>query len=207
MTKIAVLTGDLINSTRVASPRAFRLRLQSLLKDVEAMYGGKAVTFRGDGFQVSFGNPRRSIESALYIRAGLIAASPAKSDRWDARISVAIGAAAGNEDSYGDAYIQSGRNLDQMHKDKLLVYAEPSAFRIGVALATAFADDVIGAWTPSEAEAYFTHLQYPQGHEAVAKHLKKSRSTVTKALIRAKYSLINRYLEDTLALMEVTHAI
>jgi hypothetical protein len=207
MAKIAVLTGDLINSTGVSSPKAFRLRLQSLLDSVDTLYGGSSVTFRGDGFQVAFDDPRRSIESALYIRAGLIGSSPAKTDRWDARISVAIGAAATNEDSYGDAYIQSGRNLDEMNRDKLQVYAEPSAFRIGVALASAFVDDIISGWTPSEAEAYFTHLQHPQGHEAVAKHLKKSRSTVTKSLIRAKYSLINRYLEDTRALMEITHAV
>lgn len=207
MAKIAVLTGDLVNSTQVTSPKAFRLRLQSLLEAVGNAYGGKAVTFRGDGFQVSLNDPRKAIECALYIRAGLIASSPAKSDRWDARISVAIARAATNEDSYGDAYIQSGRNLDDMARDNLHVYAEPQAFKIGVALATVFVDDIIGGWTPSEAEAYFAYLQYPQGHQAVAEHLKKSRSTITKSLIRAKYSLINRYLEDTLTLMEITHAV
>ncbi len=207
MTKIAVLTGDLINSTGVSSPKRFRTRLDALLKDAETRYSGKAVTFRGDGFQVSLPNPTDGIECALYLRAGLISASPSRHDRWDARISVAIAEASTNDDAYGDAYIESGRRLDEMTRQNLQVYAEPPAFQISAALATTFVDDIISNWTPSEAEAYFTHLKFPDGHEAVAKHLKKSRPTVTKSLIRAKYTLLNRYLQDSLALMEITHAV
>lgn len=206
MAKIAVLTGDLINSTGVSSPKAFMLRLESLLKDVERLYQGEAVTFRGDGFQVAMATPALALKCAIYLRAGLIAASPAKNDRWDARIAIAIAEAASREGTYGDAYIESGRGLDDMAKANFYVYGEPDVFRVSVALATSFVDDIISHWTPSEAEAYFVNLKHPGGHKIVAEKLNRSRSTITKSLLRAKYTLIDRYLQDTTKIMELTHA-
>lgn len=206
MTKVAVLTGDLINSTGVSSPKAFMQRLEFLLKSVKSIYGAKTTTFRGDGFQVSLAAPAQALECAIYLRAGLIAASPAKKDRWDARISVAIAEAASQEGTYGDAYIESGRGLDDMTKESLFIYGEPEVFRVSATLATLFVDDIISHWTPSEAEAYLVYLEQPGGHKGVAQKLKKSRSTITKTLLRARYTLIDQYLRDTTKIMELTHA-
>lgn len=206
MTNIAVLTGDLINSTRVNSPNAFMQRLQLLLNKQASTYQGKASTFRGDGFQITIEDPHRALECAIYLRAGLIAASPAKNDRWDARISIGIARAKNSNDPFGDAYIQSGRGLDNMSKTSLYVYGEPEIFQLSMALASGFVDDIISHWTPSEAEAYFVYLTQPGGHQAVANKLGKSRTTVTKTLLRAKYTLIDKYLQDATKLMELTHA-
>lgn len=206
MANIAVLTGDLINSTGVASPKKFTQRLVQLLEGIESVYRGDASTFRGDGFQVSIPNPTDALTCAIYIRAGLIAASPSRRERWDARIAIAIAADNTNDGNYGDAYIESGRGLDEMTKQALYLYAQPEVFRVSAVLATAFADDIISHWSASEAEAYFVHLTEPGGHQNVANKLKKSRSTITKSLLRAKYTLIDKYLQDMPKLMELTHA-
>lgn len=204
MPSIAVLTGDLVASTRTRSPGTFIDRLSLVLSEVEQALAARTEIFRGDSFQVTLADPGKAVRCALYIRAGLIAASPAKSDRWDARIAVAIGADRGRGDPYGDAYIESGRGLDALTRERLYLYAQPPIFQLATGIATAFADDIICQWTPSEAEAYYAYLQYPEGHQAVADALGKSRSTITKSLLRARYNLIERYVETVNKLMEET---
>lgn len=203
MADIAVLTGDLINSTRVQQPEAFSARLKTLLKGVEAHYRAQTVTFRGDGFQISLARPGEAFEVALRVRAGLIGASPSRSERWDARISIALGSAKGPEGGFGSAYTESGRGLDRMERDTLRFYSERDHLSLALDLATAFVDDILCQWTPSEAEVYFEHLCRPEGgHSAIAQRLNKSRPTVTQALLRARYNLLDRYLRDSRQLMD-----
>ncbi|WP_347331878.1 hypothetical protein [Marinimicrobium locisalis] len=203
MADIAVLTGDLINSTRVHQPEAFSARLKTLLKGLEVHYGAETVTFRGDGFQISLVRPGEAFEVALRVRAGLIGASPSRSERWDARISVALGSAKGPEGGFGSAYTESGRGLDRMERETLRFHSERGHLSLALDLATAFADDIVCQWTPSEAEVYFEHLCRPEGgHSAIARRLDKSRPTVTQALLRARYNLLDRYLRDSRRLMD-----
>lgn len=207
MAEIAVLTGDLINSTRVQQPDTFSQRLETLLKALEEDYEAETGTFRGDGFQVTLKHPGDAFEVALRLRAGLIGASPSRADRWDARISIALGAAKGPEGGFGSAYTESGRGLDQMERETLRFHAEQSELTLALDLVTAFVDDILCQWTPSEAEVYFEHLCRSEGgHSAIARRLNKSRPTVTQALLRAKYNLLDRYLRDSRRLMEADNA-
>ncbi len=203
---IGVLTGDLINSTGVADPGAYTARLQRLLGEVEKRWQARSVTYRGDGFQITLSDPAWALDCALYMRAGLIAASPGRPERWDARVSVAIAGARGPRGGDGDAYIQSGRGLDSMSDGHLCLYADSPVFRLATGISTALVDDIIDHWTPSEAEVYFEHLREPGGHREIARRLDKSRPTITKALLRARYNLLDRYRRDTLELLELIHA-
>ena len=206
MPPIAVLTGDLVDSTRVAAPRALNQRLQTLLDELVQRWQADVTTFRGDGFQVRLSQPRHALECALYLRAGLVAASPNARQRWDTRVSIAIGGDRGPDNIYGKAYIESGRGLDSMKKERLRFYAEPDLLRLAVELATPFVDDLINHWTPTEAEAYFEHRRAPGSHQQIADRLQKRRATVTQALLRARYTLLDQYLEQYDRLLEMTHA-
>lgn len=208
MTTIAVLTGDLIQSTLVHSPKRFVKRLHNLLQEVEQreFYGASTETFRGDGFQLVLQHPETAPACAIFLRAGLIASSPNKTERWDARIAIGLGAAAQPSETFSDAHIRSGRGLDQMGRAHLELLGESELFRLGVDVATAFVDDTINAWTISEAEAYFEHLVTPDSHQAIAERLNKSRPTVSKALRRAKATLLDQYLQDTARLVSLTYA-
>lgn len=206
MPQIAVLTGDLIDSTRVAAPKALNQRLQVLLDELVQRCQAEVTTFRGDGFQVRLPRPRQALECALYLRAGLLAASPAPGQRWDTRVSIALGDDKSATDIYGQAFVESGRGLDAMKKERLRFYAEPVLLRMAVELATVFVDDIINHWTPTEAEAYFEHRRTPGSHQQIADRLRKRRATVTQALLRARYTLLDQYLEQYDRLLEMTHA-
>jgi len=200
MVEIAVLSGGLDNFE--ANEDVRHQRLAWLLGELGARYGAQTA-FVGDGFQIGLRQPLAVCECALFIRAGLLAVSPSRRDRWDVAISMAVGrveSARGVEDVYGAAR----RGLDELERGYLAFRADREPLHLSLSLATAFVDDVLTHWTPSEAEAYFEHLRMPGGHKAIAQRLRKSRPTVTKTLLRARYNLIDRYRRDAQTLMKLS---
>lgn len=206
MKMIAVLTGDLVNSTGVSDPAGFQRRLHELLRFLQEKYSAETSAYRGDGFQVAMGEPTRAMEAAITLKAGLIAASPKAAERWDARIAVAIGAGSIRDDTSGLVYIESGHALDAMNKQRLVIHGEPETFLVSASLATAFVDDIIDSWTATEAETLFEYLRARESHKLIAQRLGKKRPTVTLSLQRARYTLIDRYIRDLNRLMELSHA-
>ena len=199
MIGIAVLSGGLAQFE--ANTDARHQRLEWLLRELGGRYGAQAA-FVGDGFQIGLRQPLAVCECALFIRAGLLAVSPSRRERWDVAISMAVGSAEsprGVEGVYGAAR----RGLDELERGNMSFYADWEPVHTALSLATAFVDDVLNYWTPSEAEAYFEHLRIPGGHKDIAQRLRKSRPTVTKTLLRAKYNLLDRYRRDAQALMKL----
>jgi hypothetical protein len=200
MTEIAVLNGELDKFR--ASVSARHRRLEWLLDELGRRYSAQVRSFNSDGFQVILGQPPMVFECALFIRAGLMAVSPSRKERWDARISMALGE---GESIHGaeDAYQAASRILEALERGHLTFHANPEPLHVAVSLATAFVDDILNYWTPSEAEAYFEHLTTPGGHRAIAERLQKSRPTITKTLLRARYNLLDRYRRDAQTLMRL----
>ncbi|MDQ2077891.1 hypothetical protein [Marinimicrobium sp. ABcell2] len=201
MTEIAVLNGGLDHFEANAAAR--HQRLEWLLGELGNRYGAQARISDDDAFQVALSQPRATLECALFIRAGLLAVSPSRKERWDARISMALGESEPGRGTE-DAYRVASHGLEALERGHLTFYANPEPLRLAVSLATAFADDILSHWTPSEAEAYFEHLLKPDGHKAIAQRLNKSRPTVTKTLLRARYNLLDRYRRDAQALMALS---
>lgn len=202
MIGIAVLSGGLDQFEVNAEAR--HQRLEWLLRELGARYGGQTA-FVGDGFQLGLRQPLAVCECALFIRAGLLAVSPSRRERWDVAISMAVGSAdspRGEEGVYGAAR----RGLDELERGHLAFHADWEPVHMALSLATAFVDDVLNHWTPSEAEAYFEHLRVPGGHKNIAQRLRKSRPTITKTLLRAKYNLLDRYRRDAQMLMKLNQA-
>ncbi|MDA1370407.1 MAG: hypothetical protein O2971_06555 [Proteobacteria bacterium] len=197
MSQLAVITGDLINSTRVENGQRFRALLKSILAGMTKKYGAKTSIYRGDGFQISLTRRDCVFEATIYLRAGLIAGSPDRAERWDARVAMALGEHdAVIEEQNSTVFIQSGRALDGMKKEHMVVVGEPESFQLAANIATAFVDDLIDNWTAVEAQTLFEYLQGRESHQAIAERLGKTRSTVTLSLQRARYNLIDRYITD-----------
>ena len=176
MPNIAVLTGDLVNSTRV----------------------------RGDGFQITLPNANDAFETCLYLRSGLISQSPAKSERWDARIAVAIGSDKLTKGAiHQKVFIESGQTLDAMKERNLVITGQTESFTLAANIGTLFLDDLIAGWTPIEAEALFEYLQAREGHKDIAERLGKKRPTVTLSLQRARYQLVEQYIQDMKKILEL----
>jgi len=194
MTIKAVLTGDLIHSRSVGDTQAYLAGLKKVLAGLKNIYGFKAQTYRGDGFQVVLKDASQALHCALAIRAGLIGASPDK-ERWDARVAVGIGAAE-SKGNYGEAFVLSGQGLDGMKKATLAVFCSDERFAERAELSTEFVAATLDKWTIVEAQTYCLHLLEDSDQETIAQALGKSRVTVNKTLNRAQARLLDRYLKS-----------
>lgn len=206
MTHIAVITGDLIGSTQVTEPAAFRDRLRELMDLVAEKFQAQTNLFRGDGFQVAVGMQVNAFRLAVLLRTGLISHSPGNDNRWDARVAIAFSAGRlSGADQNSDAYVNSGHTLDNMAKDNLRIYGEEEVMLLATGAATQFADDILSHLTPTEAEVLFYHLLERGSHQSIADRLGKQRPTVTMALQRARYQLLDRYIQDMDRLIRLHH--
>ena len=206
MSTIAVLTGDLVNSTRVRNAVAFQDRLNALLTRVAQKYTATFTTFRGDGFQITLPNAGDAFETCLYLRSGLISQSPTKSERWDARMAVAIGSdKPAKGAAHQKVFIQSGQALDAMKGRNLVIIGQTENFTLAANITSLFLDDLIAGWTPTEAEVLFEYLQAREGHKIIAQRLGKKRPTVTLSLQRARYQLIEHYIQDMQKILDLPH--
>lgn len=208
MPLIAVITGDLVNSTGVGQPEAFRHQLDTILARMEADYGASTSVYRGDGFQLTIPNATDAYDVALQIRASLIAGSPDNTERWDARIAVALGVSrstmAGQNSSI---HVRSGRCLDSLGKRRLgvIVGENMVGFQTVAALTALFVDDIVNGWTAREAEILADYLDHRDSQQQVANRIGVSRPTVTLALQRAKTNLVDAYIRDMTMLTEMAY--
>ena len=214
---IAVLTGDLVNSTGLGPAkveRAFRA-----LEDCAALQadwaGGRSLHFtrhRGDGWQVALPEPKYALRAALCFRAAL----RAEGEDFDSYIGLAEGEAPEdigpdlNEETE-EVFVASGDALDMI---KLLSLGERLQHASGGALqaTTLLADYISQGWTPPQASAILPFLSpgTPPHYTEIAKALGKSRQSVTKSLEAAGYQVLRDALKtleaaDTPADPEAEH--
>ena len=150
-TKVAVITGDLINSRQI--PIENRQQVYDYMAHVYRSFAirrgwhdtAKLEFFRGDSFQLLVGEPEFALRVALFLRARLrsvygrndmqyepnLSKYTRKSNSkrlWDARIAIGIGAVSYRSESVlnsdGEAFVLSGHTLDKMK------YNEQLAIRI-----------------------------------------------------------------------------
>lgn len=208
MPLIAVITGDLVNSTGVANPGAFRHRLETLLALMEESYGANTSIYRGDGFQLTLASAADVYQVALQIRAGLIAGSASASDRWDARIAIALGVSKEAKASQNSSvHVNSGRCLDSLGKARLgiVVGKNMIGFQTAADLTALFIDDIANSWTAREAEILLDYISHKDAQQKIANRFGVSRPTVTLTLQRAKANLVDAYIRDMTRLTEMAY--
>lgn len=210
MARLAVITGDLIGSMQVADPDAFRARLKQLLERAHEKYGAVTNLYRGDGFQLALAGKVNAFEVAVVLRTGLIARgpdtrSPDRGERWDARLAIAFGnGRLSSRNQNSPAYVDSGRALDTMKEAHLCVAAGDEFLRLASGVATDFVDATLNQLSPAEAEVLYYYFLDRGSHQSIADRMGKKRPTVTQALHRAGYSLLDRYVRDMDALMRLS---
>ena len=129
MLEIAVLTGDLIASTK-AGPEAVERAVQALSEAAGQLSGWvghdtRFTRFRGDGWQLFLARPGLALRATLFLLANLRATDTGISTR----LSIAIGpydrlGEAGLASASGAAFVMSGRLLDTMHKTRRIGLSE-----------------------------------------------------------------------------------
>ncbi|SDI79842.1 hypothetical protein [Billgrantia gudaonensis] len=199
--RIAVLTGDVIDSRQVRDrTRLYRL-LDDTLAALVARNGGRAERFRGDAFQLALPDPRPAMTVAIALRAALIECSEPE-QRWDARLAVAVGASHWHGErrltNADDApFVQSGQGLDTLAEGpaRLSLALLDESDDGGLALLVRYLDDLVASWSPYSAEVVRLSLEEARSQQALAERLGIRQPSVHKRLRVARWPL----LADTLA--------
>ncbi len=195
----AVLTGDLINSSKLTSAELAKVReaLSRAVDDFQFAWPdvviGELDFFRGDSWQLLMGAPANALRLALLIRTSLRAQVEA-----DTRISIGIGRVDNIEHgkislSTGEAFTLSGRALDDMgNYFQLTAAVSDGAGPIvdWVPLTFQLCGAIMRTWTRRQSEIVGTALMMKNPeHEEIANALTPpvAKQTVTKSLLASNW--------------------
>ena len=208
----AVLTGDIVGSSRLSAGQLERARALVLKgarqfhSKSRPMVSGVPEFFRGDAWQLLLREPGQALRVALYIRASLSAQSGVET-----RISIGIGSVdainrARTSLSTGEAFTLSGHALDEITGYFDLTGALPER---AAALARWFpavlhlCSGLMRDWTRRQAEIIsLTLLSDNRTHEEIAGALRPpvSKQTVSESLAGANW----RSLLEAIRVFEAT---
>lgn len=189
---IAVLTGDIVNSTALGEAKLEQAMsaLDKQAQRLSAIYD-EPMHFsrhRGDGWQIILTKPEYALRITLSFRATLRTLGK----EFDSRIACATGDAElpleeNLNHETGAPFIQSGLLLQVITDDKTLRIAHAH----GGAISAAFvlADFISQSWTPPQAKAINYALEKEGYHSLtyIAEQIGKSRQAVSKSLDGAGY--------------------
>ncbi|QTF94202.1 hypothetical protein, partial [Halomonas sp. BM-2019] len=153
--------------------------------------------------QIALPAPRYAVTAAVLLRAELIRRST-RSQRWDARLAIAIGPGTGWQPTQriGEAsappFVASGEALDRLSAEQHLALCLPDAEAGCLHLLIRYLDEMLDGWTPAAAEAVAARLCHAGSQQALAERLGISQPAVHKRLRTARWSL----LQETLAYLE-----
>lgn len=214
-TLYAVLTGDLVGSSRLSPGKRDKLldALKSAFARVSDRHarkgdhhqeGDKALAafeiYRGDSFQGLLEDPAEALEVALVIRGCLRANQPGGSDTpWDARIAIGIGAIdqkpERTPEGTGEAYTRSGPLLDSLKSDQRLRIRSPwEDVDREVNTGGALLDAVLAKWTPAQAET-FLELVRGRSRKEIAEDFGISQAAVHYRVKGAGWTAVHRFLK------------
>ncbi len=197
----AIITGAIVQSELIPiDKRDFLIKvLHNIVDELQKMSPMKMEIFRGDSFQVVIEQPEASLKIASMIRAGLKAHSPTGSKPvWDARISIGIGTTDYQGDSIvtsdGEAFKLSGRGLDSIEKNRLVLSSCWQDVNEELEVGLAFLDDLISHWSTNQAKVIYLSVAQKLSQACIANSIEKSQQNVSKTLTSAKESLLVRFL-------------
>ena len=210
----AVLTGDLVKSSRLTSAesRGAMGRLKKMAVAFAEQHPNSVVgrmdTFRHDSWQLLLENPALAFRTAVFLRAALKLQSDANT-KYDTRISIGIGeveliSKRRISDSRGPAFTCSGQGLDTIDGRCLALVAgvDPPALWHGLERGVVpLIDCVVSDWTPTESRAVYGALKgwtqeetaknWPQRDKA---DKRPTRQAVGDSLVRAHWSTVDAVL-------------
>jgi hypothetical protein len=198
----AVLTGDIIDSSRLSSTQLQSVRW-SLLSSVNlvrrwkpGLVKGKPEFFRGDAWQMLLTDPAMALRAGIFLRASLLAGGLA-----DSRVAIGLGevetiSAERVSLSTGKAFMLSGKALDKMTRYSNMTIEIPKTvgpFSDWLPVAGHLCDSLIGQWTTRQAELVRAALNPKEpDSERIGQLLKPavSKQAVAKGLSGAKWYVI-----------------
>ncbi len=209
----AVLTGDLVGSSQLASNQS--KQAMELLKTSASLYERcfpgtvceKMDTFRHDSWQLLLNKPEQAFRVALFLRSALKMESDATT-KYDTRISIGIGAidyisTERISDSRGPAFTLSGKGVDTMKRSSLALSietVETESWSDMIHAVIPLLDCIATDWTPTESRAVNAALMGRTQEESAAHWVSKkksspSRQAIGDSLIRAHWNTVHSVLQ------------
>ena len=210
----AVLTGDLVKSSRLTSAKSKGAmeRLKKITVEFAEQHPNSVVgridTFRHDSWQLLLEQPALALRIAVFLRTALKLQSDA-STKYDTRISIGIGkveliSKRRISDSRGPAFTFSGKGLDAIDGRCLALVTGDDTPALWYGLergVVPLLDCIVGDWTPTESRAVYGALKdwtqeetarnWPP-QEKTAK--RPTRQAVGDSLVRAHWSTVDAVL-------------
>ncbi len=194
----AVLTGDIVNSTRLTSAKE-----KQLLSRIKNLFGSHIVEFyRGDSFQAYVVTATDALKLALLCRTAAISFSKGEKEvLFDIRVSIGVGQVNSPvktlESARGEAFLLSGRRFDEIAKgpQRLVITSSNALANEGLQVIADYLDAVFELMTGKQAEVIFELLQGQQ-QQQVAKKLKKTKSTIHQRVSSGRWPEIERLLKQ-----------
>lgn len=197
-----VITGDIVGSSQIKPEfRADLLKcLTTMEEELQSVSPFRMELYRGDSFQLLVEDPAMTAKIAILLRAGLIYHTPNKdAGMWDAKVSIGIGSIDFISDnivtSDGEAFMYSGRQLDNIGKHRLSIKTPWQDVNEELDVSTAFVDDIITGWSNKQAGMIYLSLRQNSAKKEVAEMSGTSIQNVRNVLSVAKESLIKKYIE------------
>ena len=187
--KVAVITGDIINSQASDIETDWFSELQKRL----SVYGESPKdwqVYRGDSFQLVSYQPENALKVALSLKATF-----KQFKELNVRMAIGIGTMEQHRDevlqSSGDAFVNSGRKFDSLKKQTLAVQSPWQDFDKTINLLISLALLTIDNWSETSAEVVLARLEYPEATQnEIAEMLSIPQSRVSERLSRAGFEPI-----------------
>lgn len=210
MRNIAVLTGDIVGSRKVANTDKLITSLKQIFTDIKLKTGIKfdEEIFRGDSFQIVLYDSKDALLLAILIRIGLRAKTVVGSKTssipihklWDARIAIGIGKGSVKTkiiESNGEAFQLSGLEFDKLKKahEKLNILTVWEEKNMHFNIITKLLDVIIDKWTKLTSEVVYEYLLNGSTQSEMAKVLKVSQPAIHKRLSIANIDVIEKSIK------------
>lgn len=196
----AVLTGDIVNSTKLTAAR--EAKLSSTLVDLFVDYDSNFEFYRGDSFQAYVKEPANALRLALLSRSAAIELFKEEKVVFsDVRISIGIGKVTTPVRSLrtakGEAFVLSGRKLDEIIKNhqRLSITTSNSLANVGLQVIADYINAIFDAMTGKQAEVIFELLK-GEMQKVVAKKIKKTKSTIHQRITSGRWNEIEKLLQQ-----------
>lgn len=193
---IAVISGDIVNSTKLTSEQFEQLlkRIKDIQKWITEGNSSNAHSIeRGDEFQSVVHDIESALRYTIIYRLGI----KALGNEFDSRISFAI---ASNSDlresvseSMGEAFVLSGRGLKALKSARLLFSSDSSELTEHFDLLFKYLDRQLTELTSRQCEVILPMLRTNEGllGGELAEKLNVATSTISKSLKASGWPLIS----------------
>lgn len=191
----AVLTGDIVNSTKL--PSAKEKGLIKLLEQIFTPY--KYEFYRGDSFQVLVKDASVSLRIALLCRTAAIGI--VENNVADVKISIGLGEVDDRiktlGSAKGEAFLLSGRAFDELEKtnSRLVISTANTMANFALEIIADYVNSIYSRMTTKQARVIFELLKGGLQQDVV-KRLKKSKSTISQHATSGRWAEIEKILNQ-----------